>query len=570
MVGIRDQCDLVEEIRQASVGVFLVELRRRRDKFGDVGLGLLILLILAGERGLQAAVGKNALDDLADRAIEARRKLVYQLGEGPHLPGRGLLEACVLGPAADLQQRLGPLLGRVDKPADGSRADSPGRRVDDPQAAKIVGRVGEQAKVRQHVLDLLAVVELHAAGDAVRYAALAEHVLQHARQRVDAIEYRNLIIAPAGLAPPGDPQGDLPGLGVLVVAVDHAHVLPAFAPRPELLVLPLRVVCDQLRRGLEDRPARTVVLLQADDGGVWVVGLELEDVSYVRPSPGVNALVRVAGDADVLVLDGYAVGQDVLGVVGVLILVDEDVLVTPPQHLADVRPVAKQKRHSHQKVVEVQRVVVVERLLVEAIGLRGAPAETVVAHFDGVLLGRLHLVLGVGDHRVNASGPEYVGRQLEPLYDVLGDAELVVAIVDRVVPGKVRLGGELAKQPGAQGVEGAQQRPSRDVQGIDPLLHLAGGLVGEGDGQDVPGRDALLNEVGDSPRDDAGLARPGPGQDKQRAVNVRDGLSLRLVQFGKQIGQLRLSPLNPHYTRQSSRFQGPRDSGHAWRRFLPE
>ena len=60
----------------------------------------------------------------------------------------------------------------------------------------------------------------------------------------------------------------------------------------------------------------------------------------------------------------------------------------------------------------------------------------------------------------------------------------------------------------------------------DALLHFARGLVGEGDGEDVSGRDAFGNEVGDAERDDAGLARASSGEDQHRAVQRFDGLAL--------------------------------------------
>ena len=60
----------------------------------------------------------------------------------------------------------------------------------------------------------------------------------------------------------------------------------------------------------------------------------------------------------------------------------------------------------------------------------------------------------------------------------------------------------------------------------DALLHFAGGLVGEGDGEDVSGRDALRDEVGDAEGDDAGFARAGAGQNQNRAVQRFDGLAL--------------------------------------------
>ena len=61
---------------------------------------------------------------------------------------------------------------------------------------------------------------------------------------------------------------------------------------------------------------------------------------------------------------------------------------------------------------------------------------------------------------------------------------------------------------------------------MDAFLHFAGGLVGEGDGEDVSRRDAFGDEVGDAERDDAGLAGAGAGQDQHRAVQRFDGLAL--------------------------------------------
>ena len=73
-------------------------------------------------------------------------------------------------------------------------------------------------------------------------------------------------------------------------------------------------------------------------------------------------------------------------------------------------------------------------------------------------------------------------------------------------------------------------------QPVDALGHLAGGLVGEGDGQDGVGRDAFLaDQPGDAAGDDAGLARAGSGEDQQRAFGGLDGGAL----FGIQVGELR-------------------------------
>ena len=61
---------------------------------------------------------------------------------------------------------------------------------------------------------------------------------------------------------------------------------------------------------------------------------------------------------------------------------------------------------------------------------------------------------------------------------------------------------------------------------VDAFLHFAGGLVGEGDGEDVGRCDALGKQMGDTKRDDAGLAGAGPGKNQHRAIQRFDGLAL--------------------------------------------
>ena len=64
-----------------------------------------------------------------------------------------------------------------------------------------------------------------------------------------------------------------------------------------------------------------------------------------------------------------------------------------------------------------------------------------------------------------------------------------------------------------------------------PLLHFLGRLVGEGDGQDAIGRDAVANQLGDAEGDHPSLARAGPRQDQQRPGKRLDGFFLRRVEI---------------------------------------
>ena len=75
-------------------------------------------------------------------------------------------------------------------------------------------------------------------------------------------------------------------------------------------------------------------------------------------------------------------------------------------------------------------------------------------------------------------------------------------------------------------------------QRLRALAHLARGLVGERDRDDVRGIDAALDEMRDLGGDHAGLAAAGAGEHEQRTVAVAHGLALRSVE-GKGHAALR-------------------------------
>src|SRR4051812_45950922 len=80
-------------------------------------------------------------------------------------------------------------------------------------------------------------------------------------------------------------------------------------------------------------------------------------------------------------------------------------------------------------------------------------------------------------------------------------------------------------------------KPAAFEQSLDALAHLLRGLVREGDGEDVVGRDVLLgDEVGDANRDDARLPRPRAREYEQRPFGRLYGLALPLVKCRKQVG----------------------------------
>lgn len=68
-----------------------------------------------------------------------------------------------------------------------------------------------------------------------------------------------------------------------------------------------------------------------------------------------------------------------------------------------------------------------------------------------------------------------------------------------------------------------------------PFEHFAGGLVGEGDGEDAVGLCSLADEFGHAVGDDARLPGPCSGEDEERAFDGEDGFALGGVEVGESI-----------------------------------
>jgi hypothetical protein len=103
-----------------------------------------------------------------------------------------------------------------------------------------------------------------------------------------------------------------------------------------------------------------------------MVPLEIEDVPHIRSAPRVDRLVWISDDAQVAVVGGELLYEAVLDSVGVLVLVDEDVLeaaLVVAQHL---REALEELDRLEQQIAEVEGTRVGEEALVAGVELRGA------------------------------------------------------------------------------------------------------------------------------------------------------------------------------------------------------
>ena len=324
---------------------------------------------------------------------------------------------------------------------------------------------------------------------------------------------------------------------LVVGVVDHDRVArPTVGP--QVLGLAVEVVPDDRVGGLEDRRAGAVVAGQRDDRGVGEVLLEVEDVADRRPTPAVDALVTVADDHDVAVFRRQHVDQVVLRAVGVLVLVDQQVAEPRLVLVEDVREQLEQLDGLDDQVVEVERVVGLQLLLVGRVDLAD-DGLGVAARLGLVGLVVDQLVLGAADRVADAAGCQALVVDAEVAHDPGDHALRVLGVVDRELAGPAEATDLGAQDPHAGLVERRDPHPGAHPvpeELAHALLHLVGGLVGEGDRQDRPRRDVVvLDQVRDAVREHPGLARPGTGDAQHRPLDGLDGRALRLVQPGEEV-----------------------------------
>ena len=129
------------------------------------------------------------------------------------------------------------------------------------------------------------------------------------------------------------------------------------------------------------------------------------------------------------------------------------------------------------------------------------------------------------------------------VHQPLDQAEPVVLVVDGELTGEPEQLGLAPKQPRGERVERADPESRRIAaeQPPDPVLHLAGGLVGEGDREDPIGRHAVpLDQRGDPGGEYARLARPRAGEHQHGTVHVLHRLLLGGIEGVRQLGRRRV------------------------------
>ena len=497
-VQIGVQRHLVQKARQAGIVRLVVQ------KGVDAGgqflhvlqpASALHVVLLRQHGGIAAAV--------ADEFIELRQghlprfgpHFLHQCCEALQLYSRRFQLRITGGMAEDLIQRHALCRGQKLGLVHGGRADLAGGDIDDAPQPQIVGGIVDDAQIRQHVLDLGPVEELHAADDLIGYAAALEGIFQRVGLGVHAVEHRVIPpVQPAVIVHHHLAHHKVGLVALVEIGLDE-HLVPRAVAGPQGLALTALIVADHGVGRVQNVLGGAVVLLQPDHPGAAVLLLKAEDILDIGAPEAVDALVVVAHHADVAVAACQQAGQQVLQVVGVLILVHQHIAELPLIVFPHLRAALQQLHRQQNDIVKVQGVGVPQLFRVKGIYFRDPDLPPIVVLFPigAEVLRQHHLVLCPGDDRHDLPDGEGLFVQLQLLQTVLHHPLAVVGVVDGKVAGVADLLDVPPQDADAGGVEGGRPHVASLLPQhvLQTLLQLVGGLVGEGDSQHLPGAGRL-------------------------------------------------------------------------------
>ena len=222
--------------------------------------------------------------------------------------------------------------------------------------------------------------------------------------------------------------------------------------------------------------------------------------------------------------------------VGVLVLIHKHVPEPAAVLLGHLGHGLEEVDRDHDQVVEVHRAGLEQAALVLTVGLgQGLFPRGLRAGGEGLVVDQLVLqVRHLGGHGLRR---ELLGVELELPADQRHQALRIRLIVDGERRGVAEPLGLPAQDAHAGRMEGHHPHrpgPRADQRG-DAGRHLAGRLVGEGDGQDLVRRHVARGEqVSDPVGEHAGLPRTRAGHDEQRAALVHHGSALLWIESVKE------------------------------------
>ena len=154
-----------------------------------------------------------------------------------------------------------------------------------------------------------------------------------------------------------------------------------------------------------------VVALQLDNAGGSEVARKTQENGDVRATPGIDGLVFITHNTNVLIRAREEPHELILHAIGVLIFIDVEVLQACLPFFASGGRFTQQTRGPQEQIIEVQSLAVVQSFFISAENVSGL-ASILSKCFGADLLGSLTVILRVANAAQDITRSQFIGIDL--------------------------------------------------------------------------------------------------------------------------------------------------------------
>ena len=431
------------------------------------------------------------------------------------------------------------LMGTVSNLQHSSSTDSTSRIVDDTLDSLFIIRIRHQTEIGYDVLDFLALVETQSAIDAIRNTLLSELLLEAAALGIGTVENGKITILAAILAP-----------DTLHILRNNHRLFLVAVSRLILNLLTLRILAEHILRNLvavmldqtvsrlNDGLGRTVVLFQLEETRTLKLALIVENIIDIGTTEAIDTLRVITHGTNTLLLLTELHDDRHLNVVGILILIHQDIIEAGGIFVANILMLPEELIGKRQQIIEIHGISLLATLHIShenLTNLRHLRTLVLLEDCRIALISRSTHQVVLRHRNLGMNGSRLILLIIQPhlLHYRLDQRARITFIINGKVVVEADMLGLRSQDSGEDAVESTHIEMLCEIishQFSDTFLHLSSSLVGKGERHDTPGFHALAKEISYLISKYTRFTRTCTGYHQRRSVNIFYRSTLRFVQ----------------------------------------
>ena len=532
-----------EFIKPTLFTAFLHKSRHTAQEFLQVLLTCQIIGILARHDILtDTTLLDNGITQFIDiRSLSPFDKRRNQQSEGFQLVHRtlGNRQSIPLRGTDYLPETHLVLMGTVSNLQHRSSPYSTSRIVDDTLDSLFIIRIRHQTEISNNILNLLALVETQSAINAIRNTLLSELLLEAAALGIGTVENGKITILAAILAP-----------DTLHVLRHNRRLFLVAVSRLILNLLTLRILAEHILRNLvavmldqtvsrlNDGLGRAVVLFQFEETRALKLALIVENIIDIGTTETIDTLRVITHGTNTLLLLTELHDDRHLNVVGILILIHQDIIEAGGIFVANILMLPEELIGKRQQIIEIHGIGLLAALHVSHENLTNLRhLRTLVLLEDSriALISRSTHQVVLRHRNLGMNGSRLILLIIQPhlLHYRLDQRARVTFVINGKVVVEADMLSLRSQDSGEDAVESTHIEMLGEIishQFSDTFLHLPCRLIGKGERHDAPGFHALAQEISYLISKHTRFTRTCTGYHQRRSVNIFYRSTLRFVQ----------------------------------------